>query len=157
MSPPGDAPSTAAGEPLAIDRTGVALIVIIALVITPATMLAAAWMLSDGLDVAAASTFGLVGAALCCLLALFVIRATARELAGALRVRLDDRGVALGNVALAWSEVETLAAPKFGLLELAGNGKRVLLRTYLFTDRLAVLEFIARQTGKRVPELTNSY
>jgi hypothetical protein len=148
---------TASGEGFAIDRTGIALIVAIALVVTPATMFATAWVLSDGLDFAAASSFDLVVAALCCLLALFVIRVTARELAGALRVRIDERGVELGNVALAWTEVETLSAPKFGLLELAGNGKRVLLRTYLYDDRTQLLEFIARQTGKRVPELTNSY
>jgi hypothetical protein len=148
---------SASGEGFAIDRTGVALIVSIALVITPATMLATAWMLSEGVDFAAASTFDLVGAALCCLLALYVIRATVRELAGALRVRIDERGVARGSVELAWSEVETLAAPKFGLLELAGNGKRLLLRTYLYDDRTKLLEFIARQTGKPVPELTNSY
>jgi hypothetical protein len=148
---------TGSGEGFAIDRTGVALIVSIALVVTPATMFATAWVLSDGLDFAGASRFDLVGAALCCLLALFVIRASARELAGALRVRIDGRGVAMGNVELTWSEVETLAAPKFGLLELAGNGKRLLLRTYLYTDRAKLLEFIAHQTGKRVPELTNSY
>jgi hypothetical protein len=145
------------GEGLAIDRTGVALIITIALVITPATMFATAWVLSDGLDFAGASMLDLVGAALCCLLALFVIRATARELAGALLVRIDERGVAMGNVVLQWAEIETLAAPKFGLLELAGNGKRVLLRTYLYTDRTKLLELIARQTGKPVPELTNSY
>lgn len=148
---------SASGEGFAIDRTGVALIVLIALVVTPTTMLATAWVLSKGLDFAAASTFDLVIAALCCLLALFVIRATARELAGALRVRIDERGVATGNVELAWAEIESLAAPKFGLLELAGNGKRVLLRTYLYEDRPKLLEFIARQTDKRVPELTNSY
>jgi hypothetical protein len=133
------------------------MIISIALVITPATMLATAWMLSEGLDFAAASIFDLVGAALCCLLALFVIRATARELAGALRVRIDERGVAMRNVELVWGEIETLTAPKFGLLELAGNGKRVLLRTYLYDDRTKLLEFIARHTGKHVPELTNSY
>jgi hypothetical protein len=141
----------------AIDRTGVALIVLIALVVTPATMLAAAWVVSEGLDFAAASTFELVSAALSCLLALFVIRVSARELAGALRVRIDERGVTIGNVELAWGEIETLTAPKFGLLELAGNGKRVLLRTYLYDDRPKLLAFIARQTGKPVPELTNSY
>jgi hypothetical protein len=86
-----------------------------------------------------------------------VIRASARELAGALRVRIDERGVTIGNVELAWGEIETLTAPKFGLLELAGNGKRVLLRTYLYDDRPKLLAFIARQTGKPVPELTNSY
>ncbi len=148
---------SASGEGFGIDRTGVALIVLIALVITPATMLVTAWVLSEGVDLAAASAFDLVGAVLCCLLALYVIRVTARELAGALRVRIDERGVAKGNVELAWTEVETLAAPKFGLLELGGNGKRVLLRTYLYDDRTKLLEFIARQTGKPVPELTNSY
>jgi hypothetical protein len=120
-------------------------------------MLTTAWVLSDGLDLAGATAFDLVVAALCCLLALYVIRATVRELAGALRMRIDDRGVAMGNVELAWGEIETLVAPKFGLLELAGNGKRVLLRTYLYDDRLELLEFIARQTGQPVPELTNSY
>jgi hypothetical protein len=146
-----------AGEGFAIDRTGVALIISIALVVTPAAMLTTAWVLSDGLDLAGATAFDLVVAALCCLLALYVIRATVRELAGALRMRIDDRGVAMGNVELAWGEIETLVAPKFGLLELAGNGKRVLLRTYLYDDRLELLEFIARQTGQPVPELTNSY
>lgn len=148
---------SASGEGFAIDRTGVALIVLVALVVTPASMFASVWVVTDGLDFAAASTFDLVTAALACLLALFVIRATVRELAGALRVRLDERGVGLGNVELTWGEIETLSAPKFGLLELAGNGKRVLLRTYLYTDRSKLLEFIARQTGKPVPELTNSY
>jgi hypothetical protein len=147
----------ASGKGFAIDRTGVALIVSVALVVTPASMLATAWVLTEGLDFAAASAFDLVSAALCCLLALYVIRVTARELAGALRVRIDDHRVALGKVELAWSEIETLTAPKFGLLELAGNGKRVVLRTYLYTDRVELLEFIARQTGKRVPELTHSY
>lgn len=148
---------SASGEGFTIDRTGVALIVLIALVLTPAAILASAWAVTDGLDFAAASTFDLVTAALACLLALYVIRATTRELAGALRLRLDERGVAMGNVELAWAEIETLTAPKFGLLELAGNGKRVLLRTYLYVDRSKLLEFIAQQTGKRVPELTNSY
>jgi hypothetical protein len=85
-----------------------------------------------------------------------MIRGTTSELVGTLRVRIDERGVAMGNVELLWGEVETLAAPAFGLLELAGNGKRVLLRTYLYDDRAKLLAFIAQHTGKRVPELTNS-
>jgi hypothetical protein len=124
---------------------------VIAVVITPAAMLAAAWVVTDGLD-AAASTFDLVIGALSCLLALFTIRVSVRELAGALRVRIDERGLGCGNVELAWSEVETLATPTFGLLELSGNGKRVLLRTYLYDDRAKLLEFIARRTGKPIPE-----
>jgi hypothetical protein len=58
----------------AIDRTGVAMIAVIAVVITPAAMFASAWVVTDGLDFAAASTFELVVAALSCLLALFVNR-----------------------------------------------------------------------------------
>jgi uncharacterized membrane protein YobD (UPF0266 family) len=139
------------GQDFAIDRTAVVLIVAVALVITPAVMLASVWVVTDGLDFAAASAFELVVAALVSLLVLLVIRATVRELIGTLRVRIDERGVEMGDVVLSWAEVETLAAPTFGVLELAGNGKRVLLRTYLYEDRTKLLAFIAQHSGKGVP------
>jgi hypothetical protein len=138
----------------AIDRTGVALILLVAVVITPAAMLTSVWIVTDGLDFAAASAFELVVAVLVSLLVLLMIRATVRELVGTLRVRIDERGVAMGDVVLSWAEVETLAAPSFGVLELTGNGKRVLLRTYLYEDRTKLLEYIAEQSGKPVPEPT---
>jgi hypothetical protein len=138
----------------AIDRTGVALILLMAVVITPAAMLASVWIVTDGLDFAAASAFELVVGVLSSLLALLLIRSTARELVGTLRVRIDERGIATGDVVLTWAEIETLAVPTFGVLELAGNGKRVLLRTYLYDDRTKLLEFIAQHSGKPVPEPT---
>jgi uncharacterized membrane protein YobD (UPF0266 family) len=139
------------GQDFAIDRTALVLIVAVALVITPAVMLASVWVVTDGLDFAAASAFELVVAALVSLLVLLVIRATVRELVGTLRVRIDERGIAMGDVVLSWAEIETLAVPTFGVLELAGRGKRVLLRTYLYDDRTKLLEFIVQHSGKRVP------
>jgi uncharacterized membrane protein YobD (UPF0266 family) len=139
------------GQDFAIDRTALVLIVAVALVITPAVMLASVWVVTDGLDFAAASAFELVVAALVSLLVLLVIRATVRELVGTLRVRIDERGIAMGDVVLSWAEIETLAVPTFGVLELAGRGKRVLLRTYLYEDRTKLLEFIVQHSGKRVP------
>jgi hypothetical protein len=140
-----------------IDRTGVALIVLFGVVVVPATVLASVWVLTDGLDLAAAGVFELIVAGLSCLLALFIIRATVVELRGSVGVRIDELGIAKGSFELAWDEVETLEAPAFGLLEIGGKGQRLRLRTYLFRNRIELLEYIARRTGKQVPEMGHSY
>lgn len=141
----------------AIDRTGVALIFTFALVLTPTMMLAAVWLVTDGFALERASVASLVAAGLSVLLALYMIRVTARELAGAIGVRIDELGISKGRFELRWDEVETLEAPSFGLLEITGKGQRLCLRTYLYDDRTNLLEFIARRTGKQVPELGHSF
>lgn len=140
-----------------LDRAGVAMIIVIALVISPVTMLAAAWILTAGFDLASASPFDLVWVGITAFLVALVIRVGVRELRGGLGVRIDERGVARGSIELAWSEIDELEAPSFGLLELRGAGKSLCLRTYLYRNRRQLLEFISARTGKPVPEMLYSY
>lgn len=141
----------------AVDRSAVVMIIALAVVVAPTAFLSTAWVLTDGLDFASASWFELVVAALSCGLALFVIRAALSELRGGLGVRIDERGIAKGGVEIGWAEVETLEAPSFGLLDISGGGKQLRLRTYLFSERKQLLTYIARHTGKQVPEMAHSH
>lgn len=147
---------------LSVDRVGVALLVALAVVVTPGILLAAIWQLTDGFTLAQTSSFELGLAALSGLLVLFIIRLTLRELGGALGVEIDEHGIRKGKsrkhgFELRWDEVETLDAPAFGLLDIGGKGQTLRLRTYLYDDRLALLETIARRTGKQVPEMGHSF
>ena len=150
-APPDVAPN------LALDRSALAMIVILALIVAPVTLIATIWVLSHGLNFAASSALELVFTGISALLVGVVLLASIRELRGAVGVRVDADGVGRGGVSLAWSEIEELEAPAFGLLELRGAGKTLRLRTYLYRDRRAVLEFVSRQTGKPVPEMLYSY
>lgn len=141
----------------AIERTGVMLIIALAVIVAPATMLASVWVLTHGFAFAQASRFELIMAGLSCLLALYVIYIAVRELAGGLGVTIDETGISKGTLRLAWTDVEQLEAPAFGLLDISGAGKTLRLRTYLYDDRIKLLEYIARHTGKRAPELGHSF
>lgn len=142
---------------LSLDRAGVAMIVILGLLVAPVTFLAAIGILSHGLDFAACTVMEWVWIGVTTLLTAVVLYTSVRELRGGLGVRMDDEGVRCGTSTLRWSEIEQLDAPAFGLLELRGAGKTLRLRTYLYRERRAVLEFVSRQTGKPVPEILYSY
>jgi hypothetical protein len=146
-----------AARGFAVDRTGVAMIFAFAVVITPALMLAATWLLTDGFSPSGASTFSLISAVLVGLLGVYLIYVALRELGGAVGVRIDERGVGKGKLELGWDEIESLEAPAFGLLVIHGKGQSLRLRTYLYDDRIALLEYIARRSGQRVPELGYSF
>ncbi|PRQ03352.1 hypothetical protein ENSA5_16600 [Enhygromyxa salina] len=156
MNTPPEAAPEAAPE-FVVDRVAVALIIALAVVVAPTAILASAWVVTDGFDLAASSWFALVVAALSCGLTLIVLRAALVELRGGLGVRIDARGISKGKVEISWAEVESLEAPSFGLLDIRGGGKQLRVRTYLFTERKQLLEHIARSTGKQVPEMTYSY
>jgi len=137
----------------ALDRTGVALIAGLVLIVGPTTILATAYVLTHGFDFASATIFELIVAVVASLLALVMIRAGGRELRGGLGVRVDEHGVHRGGLSIAWSEIEALAVPEFGVLDIVGAGKQLRLRTYLFCEPKRLTETVARRSGQPIPSL----
>ena len=140
-----------------LDLTGVTMIGLLAFVVAPVTIGASLWVLTDGFDLASARAFELVVSAVTVLLGLWIIRAAVRELKGGLGVRIDDQGVSQRGLSIRWDEVDELRAPNFGLLEIHAGDKQLTLRTYLFSERRKLLEYVAEQTGKTVPEMGTGY
>ena len=140
-----------------LDRGGVGMIAGLGFGLTPLMMLATIYKLSGGFDLAATSVADWVFIGLSIGLGALVGRLTLRELRWSVGVAFDDQGIRCGKQAIAWDEVERLEAPRFGILVIAGSGRELPLRTYLFRNRKALLEHIARRTGRSVPEMTYSY
>ncbi|NVB43158.1 hypothetical protein G6O69_35370 [Pseudenhygromyxa sp. WMMC2535] len=139
-----------------VDPVGVTLIVGFGLLITPGVVFVSVYLLSHHFDFAQASVGELIAAGLSALVGVVVVRATARELAGGVGVVIDEQGVRKGGKTIPWSEVESLEAPQFGLLDIVAGQATLRLRTYLYRDRRSLLRFIAERTGKTAPELGNS-
>lgn len=140
-----------------LDRGGVAMIAALGFVLAPALLLGSVFKLGTDFDLGQISVVEWVLIAVTVGLCGLVVRLTARELRWAVGVELDDAGISRGSLRLGWDEIERLEAPRFGILVLAAGAKQLPLRTYLFRNRKALLEHIARKTGKTVPEMAYSY
>ncbi len=135
-------------EAFAIDKTAVALIVALVIVIGPATIFASIWVLTHGFHVAATTPFEWVVTVLVSLLALVMIRAGVVELRGGLGVRIDEQGVHQRGRSIAWADVEGVEIPTYGLLELVAGDESLRLRTYLLRDPKKLLDVIGEKTGR---------
>lgn len=132
------------------------MIAVFALLVAPSTVFGTVWMLTSGFDFAQTSTFELVAAVAVLPIGLLMTWIGIRELAGGVGVTIDDEGVKKGGTQIRWDEVEELAAPEFGLLDLKAGSKQLRLRTYLFRNRVELLEFVAEKTGRPAPEMGRS-
>ena len=133
------------------------MIAAVGLVLAPALFLTSIYRLSDGLNLGSMSVVEWGWTVVTLGLTALVIRLTFRELRWATGVVLDEQGIACGKLRIAWDEVERLEAPRFGILVVAGGGRELQLRTYLFRNRKALLEHIGERTDKPVPEMAYSY
>ena len=147
--------STQESTDFGLDLGAVALIVGFGLLVTPTVIFVGVWLLTHRFDFAAMTPFEMVAAALSLLVGILVVRATVRELAGGLGVRIDEQGLSRGATTIRWDEVDALEAPQFGWLDVVAGERRLRLRTYLFRRRRQLLSFIAARTGKTAPELGN--
>ncbi len=139
--------------PLDVDRRSVIIIAIVGLLLAPGLMLGAVWILTHGLTPALTSSGEWITVALVVLLALVVVRGTARELGGALRVRFDEQGVRLGGTQLRWDAVSEIDSPEFGYLVLRdANGRTIKITSYLVRDRAALLKYVGDKVGVALRE-----
>jgi hypothetical protein len=133
-----------------VDAVGVGLIAALTLFVGPATIVASAWVLTAGLDFAAATRFELIVTVMVCLLALLMIRVGVRELRGAFGIRIDASGVESRGLSIPWSEVDALDSPTFGVLDVIAKDKRVRVQTYLYREPKRLIDTIAERTGKSI-------
>jgi len=139
-----------------LDPVGLVLIGGLGLVVTPGLIFGTVFYLTRGLHFVGATNFELVAAALSVIVGLLGLKICVRELSGALRLHLDERGLRCGGVTMAWTEVTRLEAPEFGVLVVHAGDRQIRIRTYLFRDRRGLLELVAERTGMSAPEMSVS-
>lgn len=145
-------PPVDSGPPFELERTGVAMIAAFGFLLMPLTLLWTMWRLTHGFEPQLSTPVELAFTVLSVLLMMLTLYLTARELRGAVGMRIDASGIACGRNELRWEQVESLGTPRFGQLELRGGQVEITVHHYLFAESKRVLDYIGERSGASVSE-----